>query len=294
MAVIDPSTGLPTVESTNADARSILLSTLQGIFVTAADQPFIDQLMTWVDSQITSGFSVSAIDAALPNTEVYKTRFAGNEALKKAGYAPLSASEYLQAEKSYEVILRNAGLSNLAKRDTFASLIGGNVSAAEMENRVVNVFNRINNADTGLVNELESMLGTGQLNKTDLATSLLMGKQGTTWLQNKIDVAGISAEATLRGMNSALGAETLQQLGVSRQQAAVGFETVKQLQPQLQALGKIYGTNMNGIQSELEKEQFQGMLSQRRKQLTQAEENAFKGSSGIVTGSLSKSVSGQL
>ena len=282
-----------TVPNIDKDARSIVIGTLNNIFTSPQDRTFINDILSFVDQQLREGYASSAILINLEGTEAYKQRFAGNKMLTDAGLTPLSASDYLQAEKEYSRMLQNAGLTAFDNRSTFASLIGGNVSAAELESRITNVFNRISTADQGLVDELSQLTGyNGVVNKTDLATSLLMGKQGVQWLQGKIESAGIAAEATARGLRSSIGAEELQARGVTRQQAAQGFEAVRQLQPQLQSLGNIYGTDTSGIQSELEKEQFQGMLSQRRKQLTQAEENAFKGTSGVVTGSLSKSMSG--
>lgn len=278
------------------DARSIVLSTLNNIFTSQQDRGFVLELMSFFDQQLANGVTnTDAIMLNMQSTDAYKQRFAGNQMLAANGFAPLSAQEYLAMEKQYSAMMQTAGLDAFNNRNTFATLIGNNVSPAEMESRITNVFNRINMADQGLVNELAQMTGqTGVVNKTDLATSLLMGKQGVAWLQGKIESAGIAAEATARGLKSSIGAEQLQSLGVTRQQAAQGFETIKQLQPTLQSLGNIYGTDTTDIGSELEKEQFQGMLSQRRRQLTQAEENTFKGSSGIVTGSLAKSTSGQI
>lgn len=276
------------------DARAIVMSTLNDIFTLPEDQAFIASLLDFVDNQVMNNYSADAINLNLKQTDVYKQRFAGNEALKKLGIAPLSTGEYLEMERQYQKLLTNAGLGNLATRGTFASLIGGNVSPVEMETRITTVFDRINNADNALFDELQRSLGTNALSKTDLATSLLMGKEGTSWLQRKITTSEIGAEASIRGIKSTIGVEELANRGVTRQQASQGFETIKQIQPSLQNLGDIYGQSTSGLQNELEQEQFGGMLSQRRKRLTQQEKNTFSGSAGISTGSLAKSVSGNI
>lgn len=272
---------------------NIILAGLGSLFTGPGDATVIQQLASFIQGQILDDIPSEEIAINLRTQDFYKQRFAGNEALKAAGYNSLSEAEYLAQENQYLDILRSNGLNNLATRENFASLIGGSVSPAELNDRVINVYDRIRNADEALSNELNALRQSMNINETDLASALLMGKDGTQMLKRKIAEAEISAEATVRGLTSAMGAGELAKLGVNRAQAAQGFENVKQMQSGLEKLGGIYNTDTTGLQSQLEKEQFGGMLSQKRKQLVNKELSTFSGKSGALTGQGMKSTSGQ-
>lgn len=278
----------------DADVRNILIAGLGSVFTSPQDAALVQQLTNFLEQQIAQDYTFEEVSINLRNQQVYKDRFAGNEALKSQGLAPLDEATYLANERQYMETLRGYGLSNLANRDTFAKLIGGNVSPMELQDRVVNVYDRIKNADEALSNELKTMRQMFNVTESDLASALLMGPDGTQILKRKIDEAGINAEATIRGLKSTMGAEELNKLGITRVEAAKGFEAVKQATGTLEKLGGIYGTNTNDIQSQLEKEQFTGLLSKKRKQLTTKELQTFSGKSGALTGQGIKSTSGQI
>ena len=198
--------------------------------------------------------------------------------------APLSPAEYLKAESQYTEILKRYDLNDLARRDTFATLIGGQVSAVELTDRVVNVYDRIRNADPLLRAEIDRVeeLSRGQLTDADFAKALLTGSEGSNELKRKISTAEISAEARTRGLDVSR-AEQLQQLGVTRAQARTGFEQIRLTQPRLTQLSEIYTgetPEATGLQTELEAEQFQGLQSERRRRLAEQEQTAFMGQSG--------------
>lgn len=269
-----------------------ILGGLRLLFTNPEDEATIQQLASFIDEQILNDISPSEIEINLRNTSAYKSRFAGNEALKAAGFNPLSEAEYLQQESTYTEALVAYGLGNLATRSNFASLIGGNVSPAELTDRIINVYDRINNADDALANELRGMKDTFGLRNSDLASALLSGKEGAATLKRQIAQAEIGAEATTRGLKSALGTSELQKLGVNRQQAAQGFEAVRQTMGAAENLANIYGVQTNDLQKQLEQEQFQGLESQKRKQLAQKQVEQFSGQSGNLTGQNIKSVAG--
>lgn len=273
---------------------NIILAGLSSLFTSPGDATVIQQIASFIENQIVNDVPSDEIAINLRTQDFYKQRFAGNEALKAAGYNPLSEQEYLSQENQYLDILRSNGLNNLATRETFASLIGGSVSPAELNDRVINVYDRIKNADDALSNELNVLRKSMNINNSDLAEALLMGKDGTQMLKRKIAEAEINAEATVRGLKSTMGAEELAKLGVTRQQASQSFEQIKQMQGSLEKLGGVYGTDTTGLQSELEKEQFTGLMSKRRKQLVTKEIGTFSGKSGTLTGQGIKQTSGQI
>jgi hypothetical protein len=210
----------------------------------------------------------------------------------------LSPAEYIDRENEYSEILRRFDLPDLAQRTVFNSLIGGQVSAAELTDRVVNVYDRIRNADPALKEELNrvSQLSMGMVNERDFAKALLTGGTGANELKRKISTAEISAEARQRGLSTG-SAEQLQQLGVSRAEARSGFAAIAEAQPTFQKLAGIYDREeMSNVlsQTELEQEVFQGLQSQRRKRVIGQETAAFAGQSGLAGSALSSQRAGQI
>jgi len=284
--------------STKKAAIDVLKESIKVYFAQAGDTSFVDELSTIIDNYAKQGYDASTISVLLPQTRPYQVRFAGNQARLAAGMDALSPSQYLARENEYANILREYDLEDLAIRDTFSSLIGGMVSAQELADRVINVYDRIRNADPALKSELDRVreLSQGALSDRDFAKALLTGKDGANELKRKIATAEISAEARQRGLGVG-SAEQLQQLGVTREQARQGFEVIAEAQPTFEKLAGIYDKEALApatSQTELEREVFQGMQSQRRKRLTQQEQAAFAGSSGLAGSALSTQRAGQL
>ena len=289
------------LEQARADkvaAIDLLRQTIGVYFQQSGDGQFVDQLGKIIDDYARQGYDAATISVLLPQTEPYRVRFAGNQGRLAAGMSALSPAEYIDRENEYSEILRRFDLPDLAQRTVFNSLIGGQVSAAELTDRVVNVYDRIRNADPALKEELNrvSQLSMGMLNERDFAKALLTGETGAQELKRKITTAEISAEARQRGLSTG-SAEQLQQLGVSRAEARAGFAAIAEAQPTFQKLAGVYDREeMSGIlsQTELEREVFQGMQSERRKRLVEQEQASFAGRSGLSGTALSTQRAGQI
>jgi hypothetical protein len=268
-------------------AIDLLKETIKQYFTMSGDDKFVDELSAIIDGYAKEGFDSSTISVMLPQTAPYKVRFSGNEARIKAGLSALKPSDYLTAEESYNEILKRFNLGDLSTRDIFSSLIGGQVSADELADRVVNVYDRIRNADPALRAELDRVEGLdGNITDADFAKALLTGEAGAAQLKRKISTAEITSEARIRKLNVG-SAEQLQQLGVTREQARAGFEQIALTQPRLTQLSEIYTgetPEATELQTELEAEQFQGLQSQRRRRLAEQEQTAFMGQSGTAAG----------
>lgn len=281
-------------EKQKVEARAGLQAWLNTFFDPVRDADTISSLMGFVNQQITDDVPVEAIMLNVRQQPFYKERFKGNEGLRAAGLSEMSPAEYLAAERQYGEILTSANLSALGRRDIFASLIGGQVSAVELQDRVVNVYDRIKNADTDLRNEMQRLNQLGNLTAADFAEALLTGKEGAASLKRKIANAEISTEFTVRGLTSALGSQELANLGVSREQARQGAEYTKTGTERLTTLADIYNQQAAGIQGELETEAFKGLASQRRKRLVGSEQASFAGRSGTAAPSLGSSTIGNI
>jgi hypothetical protein len=279
-------------------AIDVLKDTIKVYFTQSGDDRFVNNIASIIDDYARQGYTAETISVLLPTTEPYKARFSGNTGRLAAGLSALSPAEYLQAENQYNEVLKRFNLGDLAQRDTFSTLISGQVSAAELTDRVVNVYDRIRNADPALRSEIDRVesLSRGQLSDADFAKALLTGETGANELKRKISTAEISAEARQRNLSVAR-AQELQQLGVTREEARAGFETIAQARPVFEKLTGIYDREQldpEQSQTELEREVFQGMASERRKRVTQREQATFSGRSGLASSALSSQRAGQI
>jgi hypothetical protein len=279
-------------------ALDILKESIKPYFSQSGDEVFINQLSSIIDNYAKQGYGSEEISVLLPQSEPYQTRFVGNRGRLAAGLSALSPAAYINAENDYNEILKRFNLSDLARRETFSELISGQVSADELTDRVVNVFDRIRNADPALRAEMDRVeaLSRGQLSDADFAKALLTGETGANELKRKIATAEISAEARQRNLSVAR-AQELQQLGITREEARTGFETISQAQPVFEKLTGIYDREQldpEQSQTELEREVFQGMASERRKRVTQREQASFAGASGLASSALSSQRAGQI
>ncbi len=177
----------------------------------------------------------------------------------------------------------------MANQNTFAELIGNDVSVQETRDRITNVYDKINNADELLKTQLKTYFPT--LDTTDFAKALLTGKNPedmAAQLQRKYQRAEISSEAARFGLTAnPMLSQELETLGITREAARQGFSTVAEnLQP-LSKFAQIYEGTTTGLEEELTAETFKGLESQRRKRLVQREIGTFSGESGISRTSLS-------
>ena len=253
---------------------------------------------------VDKGYTSTAVRLTLQDTPEYKERFKGIQLYKQnfaseiaAGQkaAPLTPADYIKAERDYQEILTRYGLSNIAERNTYATLIGGDVSAVEVTDRITNVYDKIRNADEVLKSQLADYFP--DYNESDFAEVLLTGtspEDMASRLKNKLSAAEISSEASRAGLGlDVQRAMELQAMGVSRTIARAGYSKIAEQQTRLGTLGSIYQTDVTDLQTELEAEQFQGLASQRRKKLTEQEKAQFSGRAGSSQVSLVQRTAGQ-
>jgi hypothetical protein len=259
-----------------------------------------------VDLTVNQGYTETALTLALQQSPEYKERFSGLEKYKQnfasdiaAGRKaqPLTPSQYIKAEQEYQEVLSRYGLKDLASQGTFSELIGGDVSAIELKDRVENVYDKIRNADSVLKEQLTTYFPT--LTEADFAKSLLTGKNPedmASSLKRRVSQAEISSEAARAGLGGlTVGrAAELEQMGLTKTIARAGYSRIAEQQTVLNKLGSIYQQDVTGLQTELEAEQFQGLASQRRKKLEQTEQATFAGRSGVSQVSLSQGTAGTL
>lgn len=145
---------------TRASARIFLEDLFKQLGFTAND---ITSLMSSVDSWIGEGLADvgnEAILARFRQTDIYRNRFQGMAALRERGQA-ITEAEYVQMERSYRRVLSSYNLPTefYDNYDDYAKFIAADVSAQELEDRVVAARQVLDNASSGVLSELQEYYG---------------------------------------------------------------------------------------------------------------------------------------
>lgn len=264
---------------------------------TAAQQSAYDTMYSTLESYglgslsktlwgfIKDGLTGDSLSLALQQTDAWKQRFAGNEALRQKGIPVLSPAEYISMERSYAQIMRNYGLPAgfYDEPSDFASWIGNNVSANELQQRVTQYADLANREDAATVDQLQSM----GMTKGDLLAYMIDPDRAAPIVTQQYQTALLGASARRAGVvsdNDYLSG--LASRGVTEDQAASGFAQIG---------ASLSDANRLGLSlQDLESEVFDGdaTATKKRKRLASQERGRFSGSSGISSGSLSQSTSG--
>ena len=278
-------------ENTRVSAKAVAKTLAKNL---GLKESIVDKIS---DLIINQGYTEESVQVAIRDLPEFKERFAGIDKYNKTFAAEIAAGKkaqavdpysYIQLEKDYQEILTRSGLGDMANQGTYAELIGGDVSVDETKARIVNVYDKINNADPLLKDVLKTYFPT--LDNTDFAKALLTGKNPedmANQLQRKVQRAEIGSEA--RRFNIQTGEQSineLEALGITREQARLGYSNISRDLSSTEKLAQIYEGTSAGIQEELTSEQFKGLQSQRRKKLTEQEKATFGGSAGTSTVSL--------
>ena len=230
------------------------------------------------------------------NTE-YLNRFSGNKALIAAGKAPLDEKAYLANEQAYEKTFKGYNLTQFMNRDKYAMLIANEVSPTEAGSRVALAYDRVlgdpNTAD------VFKRYYPG-LTTSDIVATLLDPKEQLPQLQKKVTASEIGGAALRQGLDisqaastiqnqryrnltaGTVGYETLQGLGVTKEEAQTGYENIAAKLPRAEFLSSITGGE-DYTQVQAEQEEFLGMASAKRARqaLTATETARFGGKAGI-------------
>lgn len=280
------------------------------------DPAFVNSLMGVIDNIYATNIDPQAgqILNAIYNSDAYKTRFAGNEAIRKRmadgqgrpGDRLLTPKEYIDAENTYRTILQDAGMPE-GYYDTpsdFNDLIANSVSAAEFKSRVDTAFDALNNADQFTVDALQRYYG---LSNSDLAAYLLDPTKATPILEGKQmrGAFGLNSRTELQKIYEASqvgGAAGRQGLGVDMAmseeivnagkagQAEEAFAQAGAANDSLKRLGSIYGEPMDF--KDLVKESLNlagGVESgKKRRKFASKERAAFSGQGALDAKSLTR------
>ena len=261
----------------------------------------LEALVDPLQGLIQENVSPSEFAVRLRQTEPYKKRFAANAARISKGLRALSEAEYLSLEDGYQSIMRNYGLpatyyakGDLGRQEGFEKLIAGDVSAAELEDRVMTAQNRVINAPSQVKEALKQFYP--DINNSDILAYTLDPEKGLSDIKRKVTAAEIGGAAIGAGLETGVArAEELAKFGVTAEAARQGYQAAV---PIIQRGGQLAGFYNEDpyTQATAEEELFNlpgsAGASQKRKRLTALEEAQFSGRAGMTGGALSRDRAG--
>jgi hypothetical protein len=252
---------------------------------------------------IVDGLSQAEFTLRLRETDAYKKRFAANVQRINKGLRALSEAEYITLEDQYQNVMRNYGLpasyyarGDMGVQQGFEKFIAGDVSAAELEDRIQTAQNRVINAAPEVATSLREFYP--EITGGDILAYALDPDKAITEIRRKVGAAEIGAGAKQAGLATGLArAEELQKYGVTAEQARAGYQNIAELLPSATKLSQIYAKQGLGAydQAVAEQEAFgisgAADAAAKRKKLTQLETAQFSGQTGV--GALARERAGQ-
>lgn len=261
----------------------------------------LDSLVTPLKDLITSSTSPSEFALRLRETDAYKKRFAGNAARIAKGLAALSEGDYIKLEDKYQAVMRNYGLpasyytkGDLGRQEGFEKLISNDVSAAELEDRILLAQDRVLKAAPEISAALKKFYP--DVTNGDILAYALDPAKALTDIKKKVTTAEIAGTAAKYGLTtSEIDAEYLARYGVTKEKAEQGYSTVSDILSRGRQLGDFYKSPYTQEMAEVEAF---GLPSyeeskRQRKRLAALEQASFSGESGLTQGALSRERSGQ-
>lgn len=239
---------------------------------------------------VQNGISGDEFTLRLRETDAYKKRFAANAERLAKGLTAISESEYLAKEDAYQNVMRNYGLpasyytkDSLGTQAGFQKLLANDVSAPELEERIIQAKDRVINSNPEVAQALKAYYPNIQ--DGDILAYVLDPQNALKEIQRKISAAEIGGAALAQGLTAGVSrAEELAGLGVTKAAALQGYSNVAEMAPRGGELSAIYGQDPY-TQQTAEAEVFNTAgaadAARKRKKLTELEKASFSGSSGV-------------
>jgi hypothetical protein len=258
-------------------------------------------LVTPLQNLIKQGLSKEEFSLALQNTDAYQKRFKANTDRIAKGLSALSPAEYIGLEDQYQSIMRNYGLpasyytkGDMGIQEGFNKLIANDVSAIELEDRVMTAQSRVINAPPQVKEALQRFYP--DINNSDILAYTLDPEKGLQDIKRKVTAAEIGGAAIGAGLETDVArAEELAKFGVTAAKAREGYAAATPIIQRGGQLAGFYGEEPY-TQTTVEEELFNlpGSVgaTQKRKKLTALEEAQFSGRAGMTGGALSRDRAG--
>jgi len=272
----------------------------------------LGSLVEDVKQYIVQGLSKSELTLRLrTESKTYQKRFAANEQRVAKGLAALDEAAYIGLEDQYQEIMRNYGLpasyyakDTIGTQEGFQKFIANDVSATELEDRVMTAQNRVLNANPEVLQAIKDFYGDSITNG-DILAYTLNPEKGLADIKRKVTAAEIGGAAVQSGLNLgntpeqralyAARAEELGAAGITKAVAQQGYGTIGGGLQRGSQLAAIYGEDPY-TQTTAEKEVFglagKTEAEKQRKKITGLEKATFSGQTGISSGALARDRAG--
>jgi hypothetical protein len=261
----------------------------------------LEALITPLKDLITDDTSEGELTLLLRSTEPYKKRFAANPERINKGLRALSEAEYLTLEDSYQKVMRNYGLpetyytkGDLGRQEGFEKLIGFDVSATELEDRIMTAQSRVINAAPEITTALKQFYP--DITNGEILAYTLDPTKGLTDIKRKITAAEIGGAAIGAGLGTAVTrAEELARYGVTAESARAGYGAIGGGLERGRQLSSIYQQpdyNQAVAEEEIFKLPGQAQAGEKRKKIIGLEKATFGGQTGVSSGALSQNRAG--
>lgn len=255
--------------------------------ITLFGQYGLESLASKIIGYIKEGFSSDTMTVMLQDTPEYKTRFAANEARKKAGLAVLSPAEYIATERQYRQVMSQSGMPKgfYDQNSDFQKFLENDMSPSELNDRVKG-WQDLAQSDQASLDSLRRLYG---MSADDAAAFAMNPDRALPLIQAQQRAVGFAAAAQRHGFTVDRGNAEMYGGGaydVSAQDAEKGFAAIQDVQADTDRLAKMYGLGGYTV-NEAEAEVFGGdaAAGKKRKQAASAERGSFSDSSKGSTGS---------
>ena len=261
----------------------------------------LEALIIPLKDLITDDTSEGELTIMLRATPAYEKRFAANKTRIAGGLRALNEAEYLGMEDKYQTIMRNYGLpasyyakGDLGRQEGFEKLIGFDVSATELEDRIMTAQSRVINAAPEVTTALKQFYP--DITNGEILAYTLDPTKGLSDIKRKITAAEIGGAAIGAGLGTAVNrAEELARYGVTAQTARQGYEVIGGGLERGRQLSSIY-QQPDYNQAVAEEEVFnlpgQTQAGEKRKKIIGLEKATFGGQTGVSSGALSQNRAG--
>jgi hypothetical protein len=261
----------------------------------------LESLVAPLKDLITEATSEGELTLMLRQTDAYKKRFAANAQRIAQGLGAISEADYIGLEDQYQNIMRQYGLPDtyytkgeMGRQEGFEKFIANDISAAELEDRIMTAQNRVINANPEVSRALKEFYP--DITNGDILAYTLDPKNAIKNIQRKVTAAEIGGAAMGQGLKTSLSrAEELAAAGITKDQAQQGYQTVAEVSPRGSLLSDIYKQGPYG-QTQAEQEVFNlagsAEAARQRKKLTSLETAAFSGQAGV--GALARERAGNI
>ena len=250
----------------------------------------IGGLVPELKTLIEEGVAPAEFTLRLRATKAYEDRFAANKIRISKGLRALSEAEYIGLEDQYQNVMRQYGMpesyyarGNMGRQEGFEKFIAGDVSAAELEDRISTAQKRVMNANPEVAQALKTFYPG--ISNGDILAYTLDPTKAIEDIKRKVTAAEIGGAAARAGLTTNVAdAEYLQRYGVTKEQADQGYQAAAQIVPRASQLSQIYKQGPY-TQATAEQEIFnlpgQVEAQKQRKKLTELETATFSGKSGM-------------